>query len=220
MTFNYQEESPKQKKLIELYTQMAEEGYTTVDNAKIENAFSDMEIIAFQDLIKPIFEEYKIGTLLDYGCGGSDYDLEGFTPNGESAKKCFSLDTVYRYEPARDLDERQKADAVVNFDVLEHIFITDIPRIIRELFSLTKKLLVINVACYDARALLPNGENAHITVRPPDWWRGMIHSIAVEYPDVTVKLYCSVGWRNVYQYPAFKVNDWLSVEKFTIPLEN
>lgn len=219
MNFNYKEESAKQKKLIELYTQMAEEGYTTIDQQTIENAFSDMEIIAFQDLVKPLFESYGIKSLLDYGCGGSDYELAGFTPSGESAKQFFNLEKVYRYEPARDLDERIQADAVVNFDVLEHIFIADIPRVIRELFSLTKKLLVINVACYNARALLPNGENAHITVRPPEWWRGVINAIAVEYPDITVKLYCSVGWRNVLQYPPFKVDDWLNADKFTIPLE-
>ena len=28
----------------------------------------------------------------------------------------------------------------------------------------------INVACYNAAALLPNGENAHVTVRAPSWW--------------------------------------------------
>ena len=57
------------------------------------------------------------------------------------------------------------------FDVLEHIFISDIPYVIHDVFSYSKKLVIINVACYEASALLPNGENTHITVRPPLWWK-------------------------------------------------
>ena len=56
---------------------------------------------------------------------------------------------------------------VLCFDVLEHIFINDIPWVLKELFENAKQCVIINVAFYKAAALLPNGENAHITVRPP-----------------------------------------------------
>ena len=72
---------------------------------------------------------------------------------------------VTTFEPARNQMEKKESDCVVCMDVLEHIFLTDIPNLVDELFMLSKKLLVINVACYKAAALLPNGENAHITVR-------------------------------------------------------
>ena len=73
-------------------------------------------------------------------------------------------------------------------DVLEHIFVSDIPKVVEELFSLAKKLLVVNVACYKAAALLPNGENAHITVRSPDWWKGIIDVAAIKHPEVKILL--------------------------------
>lgn len=209
--------SAKQLELIKLYTQMAENGYETIDHQRVENVFSDMEIRAFKEHIKPLFESNKIKTLLDYGCGGSNYDISGFASN-MNAKNFFNLDKIFLYEPARNIDQRQVCDAVVNFDVLEHIYISDIPRVIRELFSLAERLLVVNVACYPARALLPNGENAHITVRPPLWWKGMFDSIASEFPNVAVQLYCSTGWRKVEAYKLMRASDWQHQQGFVVPL--
>ena len=100
--------------------------------------------------------------------------LQTLTQNKSVSKRFFKLQQVDKFEPARGLMQKKKADCVVCMDVLEHIFIQDIPKVIAELFALSKKLLVVNVACYKAAALLPNGENAHITVRSPDWWKGFL----------------------------------------------
>lgn len=209
--------SAKQQSLIEMYSVMARDGYETSDQQHVEVAFSDMEVRAFKDHVKPLLQKHDVRSLLDYGCGGSDYNARGFS--GElNAKDFFGLEEVRLYEPARGIDQRQRSDAVFCFDVLEHIFISDVPRVVRELFSLAEKILVINVACYPARALLPNGENAHITVRQPLWWKGMIDSIATEYPDVTVQLWCSIGWRNAQGYPAFRAQDWLEMDGFVVPM--
>jgi hypothetical protein len=205
--------SDKGKQLLDLYAVMARDGYRTVDNQTIEQAFNDMEIRAYRELVKNVLTQYRISTLLDYGCGGSDYEAAGFD-GALSAKEYFGLDQVFRYEPARDLDERKKADALVCFDVLEHVFIADLPNIVRELFSLANRLLVVNVACYSAKALLPNGENAHITVRPPHWWKGLFDSIALEYPEVSILLLCSSGWRQTNGFEIWSASDWLQGSTF------
>jgi len=205
--------SLKGKQLLDLYATMARDGYQTVDHQTIEHAFNDMEICAFRAPVRDLLKQFQIASLLDYGCGGSDYEVAGFDEN-LSAKEYFGLSEVYRYEPARKIDQRQRTDAVVCFDVLEHVFIADLAETIRELFSLTGRLLIVNVACYAARALLPNGENAHITVRPPLWWKGMIDSIAVEFPDVSIQLFCSVGWRKVEAYPIWSASQWLNSPAF------
>jgi tetratricopeptide (TPR) repeat protein len=203
----------KRDQLIALYTQMAEHGYNTVDNQQIQVAFSDMEIIKFKDTVKLIFDHFTVKTLLDYGCGGSNYHQAGFS--GErSAVEFFGLDEVFLYEPARNIDARQQADAVICFDVLEHIFITDIPKVIRELFKYSKKVLIVNVACYKARALLPNGENAHITVRPAIWWKGMFDAIAIEYPDISLQLLCSPQYLHAESFDLYKASDWENSEFF------
>jgi len=194
---------------------MAQEGYLTKDGEHIDHAFDDMEIRAFRDHLQPLFRRFAIASLLDYGCGGSDYDRPDFA-DGLSARQFFNLAEVYRYEPARGLDQRRQVDAVVCFDVLEHVFIADLPATVRDLFSLAGRLLVVNVACYSARALLPNGENAHVTVRPPIWWKGLFDAIAVEFPQVSVLLMCSSGWRQVQAFDLWSVQDWHDDPNFTI----
>lgn len=206
--------SPQSQALIKLYTQMAQTGYQTVDQQTVSQAFNDMEIRKFRGHVQALLSPPHIRSLLDYGCGGSDYERSGFDGH-QSAKAFFGLQQVFRYEPARQLDERQVCDAVVCFDVLEHIFISDVPSVLRELFSLARHVLIINVACYPARALLPNGENAHITLRPSAWWKGMIDGIALEYPQVAVQLFCSKTYSDVEGWPLRRASDWTKSSRFT-----
>lgn len=178
--------SPKGEKLIQMYADMASKGYDTADSSFIDSAFNDFELRAYRDTLKPIFSQY------------------------------FDVDKAFRYEPARQIDERKLADCVTSFDVLEHVFISDIPNVIRDILSYAKKLVIVNVACYPARALLPNGENAHITVRPPLWWKGMFDSIAVEYPNVDIYLLCSEAHRQINGFEVYSANRWQSDDKFVI----
>jgi hypothetical protein len=41
-----------------------------------------------------------------------------------------------------------------------------------------------NVACFPARKRLPNGQNAHCTVRTLKWWRPLIERAARDRPEV------------------------------------
>jgi hypothetical protein len=213
MTINF---SQKGLDLIELYTQMAAVGYETSQGQHIENAFSDFELRHYRLQLKSILSFFETKTVLDYGSGGSDWQLAGFDEGGQSAQAYFGLELVKRYDPARGLDERSKVDAVICFDVLEHIHILDVAKVIHDLFKNAKNLLVINVACYSAAALLPNGENAHITVRPPLWWKGLIDTISIEYPDVFVYLMCSTGWRNTTAFSVWSSQEWREQQGFEV----
>ena len=201
--------SKKGQELIKMYEKMAKEGYDRVDQQRVDVAFSDFELRPYRAQILSLFNDNAISTVLDYGCGGSDWRSSGFDEaSGHSAIEYFKLQNAYRYEPARDLDERQSVDCVISFDVLEHIFISDVPAVLRDMFSHAKKLIVLNAACYPAAAKLPNGENAHITVRPPLWWKGMVDSISAEYPTISVCLICSTGWRKSSAFPVWNANMW------------
>ena len=56
---------------------------------------------------------------------------------------------------SRNFKKNGKFDLVLSFDVLEHIFIADLPWVIDDIFSKANKCVLINVACYEAAALLP-----------------------------------------------------------------
>ena len=207
--------SKKGQDLIALYAQMATHGYNRQDQTHVDVAFSDFELRAYRHQLKSVLLDFNIRTVLDYGCGGSDWSAAQFDPeSGQSALQYFQLQQAWRYEPARDIDERQIADCIVSFDVLEHIFISDVPLVLRDMFSYTSRLLVLNIACYPAAAKLPNGENAHITVRDPLWWKGMVDCISTEYPHVAVWLICSTGWRQSSDFQRWSAGQWQESSTF------
>ena len=140
--------------------------------------------------IKTIANHFKSKTALDYGSGGSDLNTEEIS-EGVSFRDYVGLKKIYQFEPARDLKKKGKFDMVLSFDVLEHIFIADLPWVINDIFSKANKCVLINVACYEAAALLPNGENAHITLRHPLWWLGQLEGLSTLHKNVAWGLFTS-----------------------------
>ena len=209
--------SSKGQELIRMYAAMARDGYDRVDQKRVEVAFADFELRPYRDYVRSLFSQHAVASVLDYGCGGSDWHSAGFDEaTNLSAVENFGLQSAYRYEPARGLDERQRVDCVLSFDVLEHIFIVDVPRVLRDIFSSATKLVILNVACYPAAAKLPNGENAHVTVRDPVWWKGMVDGVSVEFPDVAVCLICSTGWRQSNAFPVWSAALWQQGGTFVV----
>lgn len=106
---------------------------------------------------------------IDYGAGkGAQYGDEdamlvhrlGFDP--------------YKYDPAWpefETPPSAPADLVWCVDVLECIPEEDMDMVIDDLFRLALKGLFVTVASYPAKKTLPNGENAHLTIKPEAWWR-------------------------------------------------
>ncbi len=74
-------------------------------------------------------------------------------------------------------------DAVISTDVLEHCSQDDMEWILGEMFEKGQKFVFANIACYPAKTILPNGENAHSIIQPPEWWQGLIEKVAKNYPD-------------------------------------
>ena len=207
--------SGKGQRLISMYSEMAENGYATNIGVDIKNAYNSFELRKIRDVIKNKFTQHNIKTVLNYGCGGSDWNASGFE-NEISAVEFFGLKTVHRYEPARDIDERALVDCVVCFDVLEHVYVSDVAAVLRDILSHANKLVILNVACYEANALLPNGENAHITVRNPHWWKGVLDTISVEYPAVSIDLICSPKYNQMQAFPTFSDEQRQADEKFCV----
>lgn len=209
--------SEKGEKLIELYDSMVAEGYDRADGTNINDVYNDFELRKFRNIVLPYFKEHEIKSVLDYGCGGSDWEMLSFDEGtGKSAKDFFNLDAVSYYEPARGLDQRQKVDCVSCFDVLEHVFISDVATVLRDILSYAQKLVVINIACYDSAAMLPNGENAHITVRDPMWWKGILDSISIDFPAINVLLLASPGYRSAQVFELWNATNWSESQNFKI----
>ena len=141
----------KGKQLLKQYETMANEGYDRTNGSRVENAYNSFELKKASKHVRGLFDELSIKSVLDYGSGGSNWRDPGFS-GSLSAIDFFNLDEAFHYEPARCIDERRQVDCVISFDVLEHIFISDIKAVLNEMFSYARKLVVLNVACYEAAA--------------------------------------------------------------------
>ena len=205
--------SNQYNELINYYKQMAENGYNRDDGTFVKNVYSDAEPHKFADQLKEIVEFFDAKNGLDYGSGGSNLNKTKLA-NGVKFIDYIGLQKIQSFEPARNKKKKYKSDIVLCFDVLEHVFINDVPWVLNDLFKYATKCIVINVACYNAAALLPNGENAHITVRPSSWWLGQIECISSIHPDIYWALFTSESYNNSKFYGVHRMRDRLDSKNF------
>ena len=120
-------------------------------------------------------------SILDYGCGRSLLIDQ------------FDFDCVVeriRYDPAIpafSVKPRTPVDLLINIDVLEHIEELDLDAVMGEMRLLCRNAIII-VDTKPASTILPDGRNAHVSIRPREWWRERLsrHFPAL-YPVATVR---------------------------------
>jgi len=148
--------------------------------------FDGRSLLPHIEKIRELAILVRASSALDYGCGKAAlYAKQNFdTSNGiriSSLSEYWNLKEIYLYDPAvAQFSTRpsSKSDIVICTDVLEHIDEGDIPYVLDDIFALSNRMVFANVASYPAAKTLPNGENAHATIRPPEWWRSEIERAA------------------------------------------
>jgi hypothetical protein len=195
MTYSRQNPSPRYQELITLYRRLHSEGERRL-GLTADETYPGSSLLPHLTRIKSLIVATGARTILDYGCGkGYQYDAGGITIPGEGVWEgvldYWDIDEVRCYDPCY---ERYSAlpqgqfDGVISTDVLEHCPEPDVPWVVDELFGYARRFVFANVACYAALTTLPNGENAHCTVRPLEWWQAVFAAAANARPDVSWKL--------------------------------
>jgi hypothetical protein len=183
--------SPRYRELLALYRQMHLEGERSL-GLPAARTFSGGSLLRHAPRIKQLIDATGARTLLDYGSGkGQQYVARNLElPDGSRIETLAdywggALITCYdpAYEPLARLPVG-RFDGVVCTDVLEHCPEEDIPWIVDDLFSFARRFVFANIASFPAIKSLPNGENAHCTVRPPEWWAGLLHAAAHRHPGL------------------------------------
>lgn len=129
----------------------------------IQKPHYGMTSIKFCDDIINIIKDKKFNTILDYGCGKSK--LLDCIKNKMNVK-------TYKYDPA--IKEYCKLpnnsiDFIICTDVLQHIPIYDLNRVLKEIKSYSNNCF-FHIRCTQYYSRLPNGQFANCTVFPSEWW--------------------------------------------------
>ncbi len=207
--------SNKFDELIDIYKDIASNGcfYENGQFCPPEKVFGKSGQIKFKDLLKSFFIKNKIQTLLDYGGGQGTWNQE--IQKGITLKDHLKLKDILIFEPARNLNQKKFLDCVVSFDVLEHVFISDVPWVIFDIFSHAKKAVFINVASFKASKKITKDDNAHITIRPHHWWKGTIDTVAHLFPKIHYQLVVSIEPKKIFVYETASVNEQLNINGYT-----
>ena len=123
--------------------------------------------------IQILIAELRPDSILNYGCGQTRLQehLELF-----GAK-------YYRYDPAIPEISKPPVDNVdflINTDVLEHIPEEDLDSALSTISSISQHVF-FNIATRSAVQILPNGKNAHCTIKTAMEWKWLLGAY---FPDV------------------------------------
>ena len=176
--------SPRFREMEAMYQQMHSEG-DAINAIEAERTFAGHSLVPHVQAIGNCIRRLQSKTLLDYGCGKAmAYEhTTGQSPDGQTKKglkAIWGLDEICLYDPGYAPYQEYPTgqyDAVISTDVLEHITKEDMDWVVAEILGFAQKVVFLNMACYPAKKILPNGENAHITQESPGWWLDLIHGI-------------------------------------------
>jgi hypothetical protein len=175
--------------LLALHQQMHEEGRPAEQRGP-ERTFNGKSLAEHVRPVAGLVLKHRAATILDFGAGkGALYQDHPDHPAGSRFKVMADWPgvTVTCFDPGYPAFAEPPSgrhDGVISTDVVEHIAADDIPWILDEIFGHAERFVYVVAACFPAKKMLPNGENAHVTIEPPAWWRGQMERAAARRPGV------------------------------------
>ena len=144
------------------------------------NVFKGYSLKPNIDCLNKIIEQDNIETLLDYGCGKA---LE-YQPNPFKNKhlEIYLFDPYYLKYKKRPT---KKYDLTICTDVMEHVENKNLVNVIKNISNFTSKSVFFSISTIPAKKILPDGSNAHVTLKKPDQWKEIIKSNMHQ----TIKIY-------------------------------
>ena len=119
---------------------------------------------SFAPLIAGIISNFSIKSVSDYGAGKKK--LHDCLVDAGSA-----IEEYFAYYPAfPEYGAPEKADLVCCIDVLEHIEIEYIDKVLKDIASIVRKYAFFSIHTGPAIKALSDGRNAHIIQAPTSWW--------------------------------------------------
>lgn len=199
MSYSRQNPSPRFVQLIEQYRSMHRHG-NPVKGIAAKDMFAGESLPRQAGRIKALIARTGARTILDYGSGkGVQYLARQVTENGvprwDSIQEYWGVSSIRCYDPGYEpiaTPPQGKFDGVVCTDVLEHCPEEDLAWMVEELFAFADRFVFANVACFPALKTLPNGENAHCTIRPVDYWCALFEATASRFAGLAWDLWADV----------------------------
>lgn len=197
MDYSRARPSPRYRELIAQYRTMHTDGERFL-GVPAAQTFSGISLLPHAPDIKRLIRRTAASSILDYGSGkGTQYLAQRIELDGEAwdnVQDYWDVDYVRCYDPCFAPFSELPAetyDGVISTDVLEHCPEDDLRWIIGEMFGFARSFVFLTIASHRARKRLPNGENAHCTIKSPAWWSDLLLRVSAAHPGIVweAKLY-------------------------------
>lgn len=139
-------------------------------HARDPGAFQGFSVLPYAWEIRRLIKGTHSERVLDYGCG------KGLQYSDDRVHEWWGV-KVIMYDPGVARFAKKPTgsfDGAICTDVLEHVPEPDVAATIDELLRYGMRWVFMTACCRPASRLLPNGTNAHVTVKPEAWWRDMV----------------------------------------------
>ena len=122
-------------------------------------------------LVSQLAKRHGEADVIDYGSGPGRLE--------EAIKERFWLPDGIHFHPYDPFVEKfsavpEPAHCVLCMDVLEHVEPECTEAVLDHIQSLTKNVAMFSIGLIPSKKVLPDGTNAHINLRPPEYWLGQI----------------------------------------------
>lgn len=157
LSFAFVRDLPDYMQTIDQYKELHSKGYGAT------------AYLYFNEIAEAVLK-LKPASILDYGCGRSDL-VAHFWRDGKRR--------IAKYDPAIPLYKRmppETFDLVLCTDVMEHIPMTEVDDVLKRIRAKAQRAL-FTISLIPARAKLPDGRNAHVTLLEPEEWMRWIAGI-------------------------------------------
>lgn len=131
-----------------------------------------------------------IQSVLDYGCGQGTLQwvlVDLLQQHGLAGQV-----SVQGYDPCVPNSVVNQmpdpADLVMCTDVLEHIEPDLIGNVLKHLASLTQIMGIFSIAMNKSAQVLSDGRNAHVLIKPKEWWDDMLRQYFKDFDFTTLPI--------------------------------
>lgn len=136
-------------------------------------------------VIRNLILQENITRVFDYGCGKRVVilkqlinELPYLVPYGYdfAVENCEQTNILHN-----TIDYNFNPDILISTDCLEHVPEKELEQCWKEFNQLAPKHMYLVISCYVARTILPDGTNAHKTVKPSNWWHQTLEKALPNY---------------------------------------
>lgn len=135
--------------------------------------------------ISALIKDNKLKSVLDFGCGKNYTLLKELNKEFPNIYKfgydVAILDSQSNSIVSNQIDENLKVDFVVSTDCLEHVYQDELGQCWDIFKKLDPKIIYLVICTRPAVCILPDGTNAHKTVKSSEWWKNEVEKSLVDY---------------------------------------